>query len=227
MANELIPKQALGNVTVFKESVFGTTLTAPPMDNARWVGIHNTHDSDISIFVPSNEVFESFAEDAASRSVVYNPGNSGKMMEDDLIASVTTAVVTAGTVTTGTRTSGAVTVTRGGVDVTSIVVAPSFDGITVADGAVTAGAVTSTVGSGLKVGDVISFPLTTDTGVEISLTLLEDSLSLSAGVYARKATTAIDIHTLGAGEIFYGSFSKIYVVADDTGGDGIVSAYFN
>jgi hypothetical protein len=172
MANELIPKQALGNVTVFKESVFGTTLTAPPMDNARWVGIHNTHDSDISIFVPSNEVFESFAEDGAARSAVYNPGNSGKMMENDAIASVTTAVVTAGTVTTGANDSGRVTVTRGGVDVTNSVTAPSFDAIEVAGGVVTAGAVTSTLGSGLEVGDVLSFPLATDTGVEIRLTLL-------------------------------------------------------
>lgn len=227
MANNLVPTQALGNVSVFKQSVHGTTLTAPNKQGARWVAIHNIHDSDLSIYVPGNEVHESFAEDAVARSAVYNPGNSGKMMDNDDIASVTTAVVTAGTATTGTRNSGTVTVTRNGLNVTTSVVVPSFDGITVAGGVVTAGKVTSTVGSGLEVGDVISFPLTTDTGVEISLTLLEDSLSLSAGVYVRKAETAIDIHTLGAGEIFYGNFSKFYISADDGVADGIVAAYFN
>lgn len=225
MANQLIPKQALGNVTVFKESVFGTTLTAPPMDNARWVGIHNIHDSDISIFVPKNEVFESFAEDAVSRSAVYNPGNSGKLDENQDI--ITSSTVTDGTTATG-DTSDATTlvVTRNGVDVTKSVTKPTFDGITVADGVVTAIKVNAE-GANLEQGDVITFTCTTATDVDIQITVAEDDLQLSAGIYARKATTAIDIHTLGAGEIFYGSFSKIYVVADDGDTNGIVSAYFN
>lgn len=225
MANNLVPTQALGNVSVFKENVHGTTLTAPNKQGARWVAIHNIHDSDLSIHVPGNEVHESFAEDGIARSAVYDPGNAGRMDTGDAIASI--ATVTAGTATTGARASGTVTVTRDGVDVTADVTAPNFTGITVAAGVVTAGAVHTTQGSGLEVGDVLTFALVTDTGVELSLTLAEDSLAISAGVYIRKAETAVDIHTLGAGEIFYGNFSKFYVVADDTGGDGIVAAYFN
>lgn len=225
MANQLIPKQALGNVTVFKESVAGTTLTAPPLDGARWIGIHSLHGTNLSIFVPSNEVYESLAEDAVARSAVYNPGNSGKLDENQSILSSST--VTAGT-TASSDTSNASTlvVTRNGVDVTSSVTKPTFDGITVADGAISAIAVNGE-GADLEQGDVITFTCTTATSVDIQITVAENDLQLSAGVYARKAETAIDIHTLGAGEIFYGNFSKFYIVADDDGGDGIVAAYFN
>jgi hypothetical protein len=225
MANNMVPTQALGNVSVFKEAVHGTTLTAPNKQGARWVAIHNIHGTDLSIFVPGNEIHESFAEDGIARSLVYDPGNAGRMDTGDAIDSI--ATVTAGDATTGARASSTVTVTRDGVDITADVTAPNFTGITVAGGVVTAGAVHTTEGSGLKVGDVLTFALVTDTDVELSLTLVEDSLALSAGVYIRKAADAVDIHTLGAGEIFYGNFSKFYIVADDTDGDGIVAAYFN
>jgi len=225
MANNMVPTQALGNVSVFKQAVHGTTLTAPNKQGARWVAIHNIHDTALSIFVPGNEVHESFAEDAVSRSAVYNPGNAGKLDENQSILSSST--VTAGTTATADSSDATtLVVTRNGVDVTSSVTKPTFDGITVADGTISAIAVNGE-GADLEQGDVITFTCTTATSVDIQITVAEDDLQLSAGVYIRKAETAIDIHTLGAGEIFYGNFSKFYIVADDLGGDGKVAAYFN
>lgn len=225
MANNLVPTQALGNVSVFKEAVHGTTLTAPNKPNARWVAIHNIHDSDLSIYVPGNEVHESFVEGGIARSSVYDPGNSGKLVEDQDI--ITSSTVTDGTTATG-DTSDATTlvVTRNGVDVTTSVTKPTFDGITVAAGVVTAIKVNAE-GANLEQGDVITFTCTTATGVDIQITVAEDDLQISAGVYIRKSADAVDVHTLGAGEIFYGNFSKIYIEADDDGDDGIVAAYFN
>lgn len=222
MNQDYIPKQVAGNLVVLDESVTGIadTLVAPPY--GRWVALHNTHGTAVSIFAPENEVFRYIAEDGDARADVNGPGNTGKLDENQSILSSTT--VTEGTTATA-DTSGTVTVTRNGVDVTSQVTVPSFDGITVAAGSATA-IVVNAEGANLEEGDVITFPLTTATTVSLSITVAENDLQLKAGFYTLKVTTRKKIRTLAAGETVYVNVSKVEIQADDSGNDATVTGYF-
>jgi hypothetical protein len=222
MNQDYIPKQVAGNLVVLDESVTGIAdiLVAPPY--GRWVALHNTHDTAVSIFAPENEVFRYIAENGDARADVNGPGNTGKLAADESILSSTT--VTEGT-TASFDSSGTVTVTRNGVDVTSQVTAPSFDGIAVATGAATAIAVNAE-GAGLEEGDVITFPLTTATDVSLSITVAENDLQLSAGFYTLKVTTRKKIRTLAAGETVYVNVSKVEIQADDDQDNATVTGYF-
>ena len=111
---------------------------------------------------------------------------SGKLINNDtqLFNSVTgtfTASRTSATVAANT-----VTVTRAGVDVTSSVTPPEFDGITTnSDGKITAIKPTSTVGADLQVGDVLTFEVI-KSGSSIgdaTLTLKAYDIDLNTGMY--------------------------------------------
>lgn len=104
--------------------------------------------------------------------VLIQVSAEGNLTEDASILS--SATLTAGT-TASADTSGAVTVTRSAVDITADVEAPSFDGINVTTGTLSAIAVNEE-GSGLEAGDVITFACTTETDVEISITLVSGDI---------------------------------------------------
>lgn len=193
----------------------------------RWRAIHNIHDGAIDLLIPGNQVYQHFDEDGDARSAVYNPGSIGKLDEDTALADFDGAVeVTAGTATTGTRASGTVTVTRDGIENPTGVIAPSFNGITVAAGAVTA-MVVDGEGEGLEEGDIITFPLLTDTGVEIKFTVGQDDLQLKDGIYQKVSDADVTFtDVLAAGEIIYLNVSQFQFAAGDDNNDGKIVAYF-
>jgi len=196
-----------------------------PPGSARWRAVHNLHGTALNVLAPSNEIYKYTAEDADARSSYHSPLNSGKLDEDQSILGSTT--VTAGTATDSARASGTVTVTRNGVDVTSSVTPPSFNGIEVAAGAATA-ILVNAEGADLKEGDVITFPLLVDTEIELSITLAEDDLKLGAGLNILKATTMAVACVVPANHIVQlPSFSQIEIAATDGGNDATAVLYFD
>ncbi len=106
-------------------------------------------------------------------------GNSqvrvGELEANESILS--SSAVASGTVNTSGDTSDTVTVTRGGVNVTADVGAPSFDGITVSsNGSSLDAIVVNGEGSGLLAGDVITFPCTTQSSLNITITLVSGDI---------------------------------------------------
>ena len=199
-----------------------TAMVAP---QGRWRAIHNLHTTAVSLLIPGNQVYQHFDEDGDARSDVYGPGNSGKLDAGQSILSSST--VTAGTTATGdTSDAATLVVTRNGVDVTSSVIKPTFNGITVATGDISAIAVLGE-GAGLEQGDVITFTCTTATTVDIQVTVAEDDLQLADGIYQLKATTDVTFASiLGADEIIYLNVSEFKFLATDGGNDAKVVAYF-
>jgi hypothetical protein len=196
-------------------------LTAP---RGRWRYLHNAHDTYVSILVPSNEVYLYTAVDAAARSTYHGATNSGRMTENDSVVGTITA--TSYESITG-DTSGAVTVTRNATnETTAAIVPPSFDGIDLSTTAVTDCVVTSTEGSGLQPGDVLSFPLVTNPTITLTITLGENDLALGAGLNLLKATTAVLGLTLAPYETVACNFTQIQVQALDGGNDAKVTGYF-
>ena len=125
----------------------------------------------------------------------YTQGLSGKLIEND--AALSNSVTGTFTANQSAATAGGedstITVTRAGVDVTSSVTAPTFDGIiTNGSGVITAplnptGAIkpTGTVGADLEIGDVLTFEVMKN-GSSIgsaTMTLEKDDIDLNAGVY--------------------------------------------
>ena len=221
-----IPPQYAGNLVELDESLTGVadTLISPP-GGARWQAVHNVDTQTVNIFAPENEVLRFIAEDGATRSDVHVPGNTGKLDENQSILGSASSTETSVTGSFSGDSSGTVTVTRGGVAAPGVVV-PSFDGINYNGSALTAIVVTSTEGSGLEEGDVITFACDTNTGLTVTITVAEDDLQLAAGVYALKATTRKQILSLAAGESAYINVSKIEIQAAGGGDNGKVIAFF-
>ena len=165
-------------------TIITTNAATPPYPGRFFNKIVGSVAGDLT--VQGSGLHKYIALDGVARSAVFSPGNAGKLDGSQSILS--SATVTAGTTASG-DTSGAVVVTRDGVVVTGSVTAPTFSGITVVSGAVTAIAVGTTEGATLQEGDVLTFPLITASTVTLSVTLAEDDLQLSAGYYQYKATT--------------------------------------
>ena len=112
---------------------------------------------------------------------------SGKLIENDtkLFNTNLTGSFTASQ-SGGTVAASTVTVTRAGVDVTSSITPPAFDGITTdAAGTISAILPTSTVGADLQVGDVLTFDVLVSSSSigGATLTLQAKDIGLNAGVY--------------------------------------------
>ena len=225
--NNFIPPTYAGNLVRLDESVLNGVLVAPPA--GRWRAIHNTHTAAVTVKAPANQVLKYIASDGDDRSDVHGANSNGKLVTgDDFISIILDAAIgTTASESTG-GISGDVTVTRRGVDVTSKVTPPSFDGITTnSSGDVTA-VIVNAVGDLLKTGDVITFPFideaSLNTGDIITLTLVEDNIKLDAGFYALTATTATTIHTLDVGETIYVDLNKVEI--DSDANTAVVTAYF-
>jgi hypothetical protein len=223
-----IPPQYAGNLVELDQTVTGIndTLLAPP--SGRWRAIHNIDDETVTVYAPENEVYRYIAADGDDPSDVYGAVLNGKLTADDDFLSKVVDTELSLTASQSAGTSGTVTVTRPGSTFTGTV--PGFDGITTnADGDVTALDVNGE-GTGLEVGDVISFTFVqddaTDTGDIITLSALtEDDIQLKEGFYVLKdATTRKQILSLAAGESAYLNVSKIEVHA--AGDDAKVIAFF-
>lgn len=195
----------------------------------RWRAIHNIHDGAIDLLIPGNQVYQHFDEDAVARSAVYAPGNSGKLDENTALADFdgTVTAVDAGTTANFTGdSSGTVTVTRNGVENPGGVTAPSFDGINWTSSAL-ATLVVNGEGSGLEEGDVITFPLTTNTDITITFTVGQDDLQLKDGIYQKVSDADVTFtDVLAAGEIMYLNVSQFQFAAGDDNNDGKIVAYF-
>tara|TARA_R110002096_G_scaffold399947_2_gene596444 strand:+ start:147 stop:800 length:654 start_codon:yes stop_codon:yes gene_type:complete len=203
----------------------GTTadinLTAP---RGRWRYLHNALDTPVSILVPSNEVYLYTAESGADRSNYHGATNSGKMDNDESVVGTITASSYS---SISGDTSGTVTVTRNAPnETTAAIVPPSFDGIDLSTTAVTDCVVTSTEGSGLQPGDVLSFPLVTNPTITITITLGENDLQLGAGLNVLKATTVVLGLTLAPYETVACNFTQVQVQALDNGNNALVTGYF-
>ena len=92
--------------------------------------------------------------------------------------------------------------------------------------AVTDCVVTSTEGSGLQPGDVLSFPLVTNPTITITITLGENDLQLGAGLNVLKATTVVLGLTLAPYETVACNFTQVQVQALDNGNNALVTGYF-
>lgn len=225
--NNFIPPTYAGNLVRLDEAVLNGVLVAPPA--GRWRAIHNTTSGVVTVKAPANQVLKYIASDGDDRSDVHGANSNGKLVTgDDFISIVLDAEIntTASEATGGT--SGDVTVTRRGVDVTSRVKPPSFDGITTnADGDIEA-VIVDDVGDFLKTGDVITFPFIDEDSLNtediITLTLVENNIKLDAGFYALTAITATTIYTLGAGETIYVDLNKVEI--DSSSNNAVVTAYF-
>ena len=228
-----IPPQYAGNLVELDESLTGVadTLISPP-GGARWQAVHNLHTEAVNIFAPENEVLRFIAEDGDARSDVHAPGNAGKLDEDTALADFDGTVVAVDSGSTGSFSSGAsnqssLTVTRNGLDVTSQITKPSFNGMTWNGTTDTLSTmVVNAMGAGLEEGDVIFFTVTSKDDLAITFTVGQNDLQLAAGVYALKAATRKQILSLAAGESAYINVSKIEIQAADDGNDGKVIAFF-
>jgi hypothetical protein len=227
-----IPPQYAGNLVEIDESTTGVpdVLHSPP--SGRWRAIHNHDTETVNIFAPENEVYRFINTDGDDPSDVYGAVLNGKLTANDNFFSKVVDTELGLTASQTSGESGTVTVTRA-ADSGSVFsgAPPTFDGITTdADGDVTA-LVVNGEGTGLEVGDVISFTFvndaSTDTGDVITLTALtENDIQLKEGFYVLKATTRKQILSLAAGESAYVNVSKIEVQAADNGNDGKVIAFF-
>ena len=105
---------------------------------------------------------------------------------------------------------------------------PAFDGINYDGTALTAIAVESGgEGTGLEEGDVISFACTTNTGLTVTITVAEDDLQLSAGLYLQKETTMAVAAVIPANHLVQlPSFSQIQIKATDDGNDADAVCYW-
>lgn len=215
------------NPVYLDESAVADVNIEPPGTNARWKAVCNLHGTDLNVLAPSNEIYKYTAEGASARSNYYNPLNSGKMINNDDVLASSTSTETSATGSFTGDTSGTVTVTRNGLDPGTSVTVPAFDGIAYDGDALTAIDVSS-VGAGLKEGDVISFPCTTNTGLTVTITVAEDDLALGAGLNILKSTTMAVAAVIPSGvTVALPSFSKIQIQATDGGNDGDAVAYFN
>lgn len=146
------------------------------------------------------------AANGADCSAVNNPVSSGILEAGSILTSSVVSGVDEETTFTA-DTSGTVTVTRNGQTIT-LTDTPSFNNI-----AVTAGVLASidvnNDGDDLEFGDVITFPLTTNIGASISITLDQDDIQLAAGWYSYKSESHEYIVPVVAGEVIEGSFSSI------------------
>lgn len=156
-------------------------------------------------------VFVKVAEDGAAGSEVRNPKYTGKLDEDQSIfaSSVISGVDETTTISGGTSDQTTLKVFRNGADITStITTKPSFS-----DVAVTAGEFTEVLvnaeGDGLKLGDVITFGVTSNAGVEISITLDRDDIQLAAGWYSYVSESTSYTVPVVAGEVIEGSFTSV------------------
>ena len=222
--NNFIPPTYAGNLVRVSQANHASTLVAPPA--GRWKAIHNTTNGDVTIKAPGNEVYAYLGDDGVSRSIVHAPGSLGKLDGGTALASFDGSVKAVDTGTTAnfindTSTSGAVNITRGGVVNPSGVTAPSFSGINWTSSALTALAVNAE-GEGLKEGDIITFPLTTNDDILITFVVGQDDLQLSAGYYQTVATTSVDVLTLAAGDTVFVSLGSFEI---GTSG-AVVTAYF-
>lgn len=203
-----------------------TDMVAP---QGRWRAIHNLHNTAVSLLIPGNQVYQHFDEDADARSAFYAPGNLGQLDANTALANFdgTVTAVDAGTTSNFTGdTSGTVTVTRNGVENPSGVTAPSFDGINWTSSALAA-LVVNGEGSGLEEGDVITFPLTTNTDITITFTVGQDDLQLKDGIYQKVSDADVTFASiLGADEIIYLNVSQFQFKAADGGNDAEIVAYF-
>ena len=207
------------------DAVADVNLT-PPIGLARWRAVHNLHGTALNVLAPSNEIYKYFAEDGDDRSDVYNPGNSGKLDENQSILGSATSTETSATESFSGDSSDTVTVTRNGV-AASGVTEPAFDGIDYDGTALTAILVTSTEGAGLEEGDVISFACTTNTGLTVTITVAEDDLQLSAGLYLQKETTMAVAAVIPANHLVQlPSFSQIQIQATDGDNDADAVCYW-
>lgn len=203
-----------------------TDMVAP---QGRWRAIHNLHNTAVSLLIPGNQVYQHFDEDADARSAFHVPGNSGKLDANTALADFdgTVTAVDAGTTADFTAdTSGTVTVTRNGVENPIGVTAPSFDGINWTSSALTAFVVNGE-GAGLEEGDVITFPLTTNTDITITFTVGQNDLQLKDGIYQKVSDADVTFASiLGADEIIYLNVSQFQFLAADGGNDAKIVAYF-
>lgn len=224
MNNNFIPPQYSGNLVRIDEAEHNGALVSPPA--GRWRAIHNTSGANITIKAPGNEVYAYLTEDEVARSTVHAPGNLGKLDEDTALADFDGAVtaVDAGTTADFTGdTSGVVTVTRNGEANPSGVGAPSFNGINWTSSALVT-LVVNAEGSGLKEGDVITFPLTTNDDISITFVVGQNDLQLSLGFYQTVASTAVTLLTLADKESAFLNVSSFEV--DSTGNNAVITAFF-
>ena len=158
----------------------------------------------------------------------YTQGLSGKLIENDkwLSSSVTGTFTANQSGATAGGEDSTITVTRAGVDVTSSVTAPTFDGIiTNGSGVIDAplnalytGAIkpTDTVGADLQVGDVLTFEVMKN-GSSIgsaTMTLEKDDIDLNAGVYELLGGDNGSIPgPIIAGQTITGRFSHVFSMA--------------
>jgi len=147
----------------------------------------------------------------ASGSYGYEQGLNGSLIENDteLENSCTASGCTASQ-SGGTVAQANVTVTRGGVDISTDLGndRPAFDGIaTDTNGDISAILPTSDVGANLKVGDVLTFDVHSGT---VTLTLEADDIDLNAGTYQLADGESIAI-SMVAGQTYRGRFDSIAV----------------
>jgi len=216
------------NPVFLQESAVQDINLTPP--GGRWKAVHNLHTTDLNVLAPSNEIYKYTAEDAGARSNYHTPLNSGKLDEDTPLDQFSGTVTTVDAGTTGAfgtgDSSGTVTVTRSGKAAHGVTV-PSFDGITW-DGTDLLTLVVNGEGAGLEEGDVITFPLTTNSDITVTFTVAEDDLKLGAGLNILKSTAMAVAVVIPAGEtVALPSFSKIQIQAADDGDDADAVAYYN
>ncbi len=219
--------QQLNPVFLDEANVADVNLSAPT-NLGRWKAVHNLHGTALNILAPSNEIYKYTAEDASARSNFFAPTNSGKLDEDQSILSSATSVETSatGSFSSKTNVAGSTTVTRNGVDVTAAVTKPTFDGINYNGTALTA-IVVNGEGADLEQGDVISFPVTDNTGLTVTITVGEDDLQLGAGLNILKAETMAVAAVIPANHLVQlPSFSKIQIQATDGGNDATAVCYW-
>ena len=151
----------------------------------------------------------------------FNPVSEKKLVADTALEGLISAVrvVEKGsTDASGDESAAAtLTVTRDGVDVTSSITKPTFDGIDVdVDGAVEVTSIdVNGEGDNLQIGDKIKFGLTTRTDITLEITVTEDMMGVAAGVYVPVTGTDTAV-TLPAGATIYGRFTKVATTTSGT-----------
>jgi hypothetical protein len=144
----------------------------------------------------------------ASGSYGYEQGLSGSLIENDteLENSCTASSCTASQ-SDGTVAQENVTVTRGGVDISTDLGndRPSFDGVATDENGNISAILPNDVGANLEVGDVITFDVHSGT---VTLTLEADDIDLNAGTYQLAAGQSIAV-SMVAGQTYTGRFTSV------------------
>lgn len=190
------------------------TYTAPDREVA--YAVTNLVDGQAITF--QGQIGSPVANGGGVMSAYFNPVSEEKLVADTALEGLASdvRVVAKGSTDASADSSDqtSMTITRNGVDVTSDVTKPSFDGI---DVTASTSEITSldvnVEGASLKLGDKIKFDLTTATDITLEVTVSEDMMGVAAGVYVPTTYSDVDI-TLPAGATIYGTFTKVATTAD-------------